>query len=462
MNQRPSAAAPQRPDTLWGAGGRVDKQMLAYTVADDREVDARLIRWDILGSLGHLQGLPIRPGEAREWTRALRAALDSAESGRLKIGDEHEDVHSAVEFWLTKRFGDVGLGIHAGRSRNDQVATDLRLYLRDALLTLHAQALMAADALVRFAARHRTVLWPGYTHQRRAMPSSAGLWALAHAEGLLDSAESLDAVYRRVDRSPLGSAAGYGTPLPYDRKAVARALGFSGPEGSVTSVQNGRGKLEAAVLFWCAQLGHDLARLSTDVILYSAEEFGWLVLPAELATGSSIMPHKRNPDLFELTRARAAQVEGALAEVMALGRGLPSGYHRDFQFLKAPLFRGIDRTTEMLGMMTSAVPRLLVDRVRGARALSGDILATDEVFRRMTEGTPFRTAYREVAAEVKKGAKMPSLTPQQIVAARRAVGGMGNLALGEARKRLGAGRRWNGKMRRRWEGALDALAGGGR
>jgi argininosuccinate lyase len=147
---------------------------------------------------------------------------------------------------------------------------------------------------------------------------------------------------------------------------------------------------------------------------------------------------------------------------MALGRGLPSGYHRDFQFLKAPLFRGIDRTTEMLGMMTSAVPRLLVDRVRGARALSGDILATDEVFRRMTEGTPFRTAYREVAAEVKKGAKMPSLTPQQIVAARKAVGGMGNLAVGEARKRLSAGRRWNGKMRRRWEGALADLAGGAR
>jgi argininosuccinate lyase len=462
MSQRPSASAPQRPDTLWSADSSVDKQMLAYTVADDREVDTRLIRWDILGSLGHLQGLPIRPGEAREWTRALRAALVAADAGRLTIGDEHEDVHSAVEFWLTRRFGDVGLGIHAGRSRNDQVATDLRLYLRDALLTLHDQALEAADALIRFATKNRTVLWPGYTHQRRAMPSSAGLWALAHAEALLDSAESLDAVYRRVDRSPLGSAAGYGTPLPYDRKAVARALGFSGPEGSVTSVQNGRGKLEAAVLFWCSQIGNDLAKLSSDVILYSAEEFGWLVLPAELATGSSIMPHKRNPDLFELTRARSAQVEGALAEVMAIGRGLPSGYHRDFQFLKAPLFRGIDRTAEMLGMVAHAVPRLLVDRVRGARALSGDILATDEVFRRMTGGAAFRAAYREVAAEVKRGAQMPSLTPAQIIAARKVVGGMGNLALAEARRRLRGGRSWGARMRRRWERALAELGGGAR
>ena len=458
MSTRDGKSA-RRQETLWGAGGKVDAQMLAYTVADDREVDARLIRWDILGSLGHVQGLPIRPGELREWTRALRAALDAADARRLTIGDEHEDVHSAVEFWLTKRFGDVGLGIHAGRSRNDQVAVDLRLYLRDAVLSLHAQALGAADTLVRFAAKNRTVLWPGYTHQRRAMPSSAGLWALAHAEGLLDSAESLDALYRRIDRSPLGSAAGYGTPLPYDRKGVARALGFAGPEASVTSVQNGRGKLEGAVLFWCSEIARDLAKLSSDVILFSAEEFGWLVLPGELATGSSIMPHKRNPDLFELTRARAAQVEGALAEVLALGRGLPSGYHRDFQFLKAPLFRGIDRTTEMLGMITSAIPRLLVDRVRGKRALSGDILATDEVFRRMTDGVPFRAAYRAVAAEVKQGAKMPDLSPAQIVAARKAVGGMGDLALGAARRRIGAGRRWNGKLRRKWESALAALAG---
>ena len=448
--------------TLWSSAGKVDAQMLAYTVADDRELDARLIRWDILGSLGHLEGLGVRPGERREWIKALRAALTAHAAGRLTIGAEHEDVHSAVEFWLTRRFGDVGLGIHAGRSRNDQIATDLRLYLRDALLTLQAQALDAADALTRFATRQRTVVWPGYTHQRRAMPSSAGLWALAHAEGLLDTVESLDAVYRRIDRSPLGSAAGYGTPLPYDRKGVARALGFGGLDASVTAVQNGRGKLEAAVLFWCAQLGHDLAKLSTDVILYSAEEFGWLVLPAELATGSSIMPHKRNPDLFELTRARAAQVEGALAEVLALGRGLPSGYHRDFQFLKAPLFRGIDRTTEMLGMMTSAVPRLLVDRVRGARALSRDILATDEVFRRTAAGTPFRTAYRAVAAELKKGAKLPALTPAEILAARKVVGGMGDLALDPARARIRAARRWNGAARRRWEGALERLTGGSR
>jgi argininosuccinate lyase len=291
------------------------------------------------------------------------------------------------------------------------------------------------------------------------MPSSAALWALAHAEGILDSVESLDALWRRVDRCPLGSAAGYGTPLPYDRKGVARALGFGGLDASVTSVQNGRGKLEAAVLFWCTQLGHDLAKLSSDVILYSAEEFGWLVLPAELATGSSIMPHKRNPDLFELTRARAAQVEGALAEVMALGGRLPSGYHRDFQFLKAPLFRGLDRTVEMLAMIHAAVPRLMVDRVRGARALTGEVLATDEVFRRVGKGEAFRTAYRGVAAALKRGEAMPALTPAEIIAARSAVGGMGRPAFDTARARLRSAKRWNTSMRGRWERALAKLAG---
>ncbi|HEU4570793.1 MAG TPA: argininosuccinate lyase [Gemmatimonadales bacterium] len=458
--QRRTGAVAQ---TLWGSKTKVDAQMLAYTVADDREVDARLVRWDILGSLGHLAGLErggaLAASQGAALRRALRQALVAATSGRLTIGPAHEDVHSAVEFWLTRRFGDVGERIHAGRSRNDQVATDLRLYLRDALLTLHGRALDVAAALTAFAARHRTALWPGYTHQRRAMPSSAALWALAHAEGLLDTAESLDALWRRVDRCPLGSAAGYGAPLPYDRRAAARALGFAAPVASVTSVQNERGKLEGAVLAWCAEFGHDLAKLSSDVILFSAAEFGWLVLPAELATGSSIMPQKRNPDLFELTRARAAQVEGARAEVAALARGLPSGYHRDFQFLKAPLFRGLDRTAEMLAMMAAALPRLGVDRARGLAALQGEILATDEALRRTRAGESFRAAYRAVAAEVKAGRPMPRLGAAELIAARRVAGGVGAPAIAAARRRLAAARRWNARARRGWERAMARLAG---
>jgi argininosuccinate lyase len=311
--------------------------MLEFTVGTDRIVDARLLRWDVIGSLGHIEGLRasglLSPPDYRKLRSGLRQALAAVESGALGIGPEHEDAHSAVEAWLTKRWGPAGERVHTGRSRNDQVACDLRLFLKDRLLFLHEAAAAVAEALLAFAARHRNVLWPGYTHQRRAMPSSAGLWAAAYAQGLLETLESLPALWARVDRSPLGSAAGYGVPLPLRREVAAAALGFAEVEHNVAAVQNGRGKLEAAVLAWCAELGHELSKLSSDVVLFTAEEFGWLELPADLATGSSIMPHKRNPDLFELTRARAAALEGDLVTTMTLKAKLAGGYHRDFQLL---------------------------------------------------------------------------------------------------------------------------------
>ena len=455
-----------RPRTLWTAAPGLDRRVLAYTVGDDPHWDARLLRWDVLGSLGHVEGLRaarlLSGAEHRRLRAGLRAALAAVERGRLRIGPAHEDVHSAIEEWLTRRLPGVGERLHTGRSRNDQVACDLRLYLKDALLALHAEVLGLAEALLAFAARHRTALWPGYTHQRRAMPSSAGLWALAFAEGLLDTAEALPAVWAAVDRSPLGSAAGYGVPLPLRREVAARALGFAGPEHAVTAVQNGRGKLEAAVLFWCTQLGHETGKLAQDVVLLSGEEFAFLVVPPGLATGSSIMPHKRNPDLFELTRARAALVEGDLAAVLHLKGKLPSGYHRDFQLLKEPLFRGLDRTREMLAMMAHAVPRLGVDRRRAAAALGGGTLATDEVMRRVEQGRAFRLAYREVAELVRRGEPLPEPSRAALVARRRATGNLGNLGLPAVRVRLRRAGRWAARERRRFDAAMARLAGPGR
>jgi argininosuccinate lyase len=455
----------KRPAALWSPDATLDRRMLDYTVGDDRLWDARLLRWDVLGSLGHVEGLRasglVSDAEYRRLRSGLRAALRAVDAGRLVVGPAHEDAHSAVELWLTARQRDAGERLHTARSRNDQVACDLRLYLKDRLLTVQHAALALVDALLAFAARHRTALWPGYTHQRRAMPSSAGLWAAAYAEGLLDTIEALPALWARLDRSPLGSAAGYGVPLPLRREAAARALGFGGLDQVVASVQNGRGKLEAAVLFWCAQLGHDLARLAADVILFSAEEFGWLVLPADLATGSSIMPHKRNPDLFELTRARAAAVDGDLAAVLHLKGKLTGGYHRDFQLLKEPVFRGVDRTLEMVAMLAAAVPRLGVDRERGRAALAGGALATDEVMRRVEQGVPFRAAYRAVAAELKRGAAFPAPTPAQLIARRRSTGGLGNLGLDRLRARARTSRRWTEAARRRFDRAMRRLAGPG-
>lgn len=455
----------RRAETLWSQGKALDARMLAYTVGDDPVWDARLLRWDILGSLGHAEGLRrsriISEAEHTRMRRALRAALRAAAAGTLRIEAQHEDVHSAVELWLTRHHGAVGERLHTGRSRNDQVAVDLRLYLKDRVLSLHAEALGLAGALAAFAAKHRRVLWPGYTHQRRGMPSSAGLWAAAYAEGVLDTAESLAGIWPSIDRSPLGSAAGYGAPLPLRREAAARALGFAGLDRNVATVQNGRGKLEAAVLFWCTQLGHELGRFATDVIHFSAEEYGYLVLPADLATGSSIMPQKRNPDLFELTRARTAVLHGELAQVLALSAKLGGGYHRDFQLLKAPLMRGTDATGEMLAMMAAAVPRLGVDAERGLAALAGPTLATDEVMRRVRGGMPFRRAYRDVAESLRRGEPMPSLGPAAIIAARRSTGGIGNLGLGETRAHIAAARRWNRRERARFDAAMRRLAGRG-
>jgi argininosuccinate lyase len=449
--------------TLWSQTTAVDRLMLGYTVGDDREWDRYLLRWDVLGSLGHLEGLfASRLLSGREYAKlraGLRQAVRAVDAGRLVIGPEHEDAHSAVEAWLVRRLGATGERIHTGRSRNDQVACDLRLLVKDRLLRVHAEAIVLADRLLAFAASHRASLWPGYTHLRRAMPSSAGLWAAALGEGVIDSVESIDAVWRQVDRSPLGSAAGYGVPLPIKRETAATALGFAGVEHNVAQVQNGRGKLEAAVLFWCCQLGHDLSRLATDVILFSGEEFGYLTVPERFATGSSIMPHKRNPDLFELTRARAAALEGNLAAVLALRGKLTSGYHRDFQLLKEPLIRGLGTAAEMVAMMAAVVPALEVRRDRGRAALAGGALATDEVMRRVEAGLPFRRAYREVAAEVKAGKTFAEPAARELIARRASTGAVGNLDLATPRRRLAAAKRWGDRARLRFDRAMARLAG---
>jgi argininosuccinate lyase len=451
----------RRSGTLWSqAGNGADPRMLAYTVGDDRHWDTRLLPWDVLGSLGHVEGLRasrlLSPTDHRALRAGLRAGLRAAERGALRIGPRQEDAHTAVEEWLTRRIGAAGQRLHTGRSRNDQIACDLRLYLKSALLGIHRSAAALAGALTRFATRHHATLWPGYTHQRRAMPSSAGLWAAAFAEGILDTLESLPALWARIDRCPLGSAAGYGVPLPLQRGAASRALGFAAPEHNVAVVQNGRGKLEAAVLAWCAELGHEAGKLATDAVLFSGEEYGLLIMPRALATGSSLMPHKRNPDVFELTRARAAALDTDLVAVLSLKGKLGSGYHRDFQLIKEPLLRGLDRTHDMLAMLSAAVPQLGVDRARGAALLAGDPLATDEVLRRTEAGEPFRAAYRAVSAALARGDRFPAPDP---FVRRKSPGSLGNLDLGPVRTRLAARRRWEATSRRRYAAALKRLAG---
>lgn len=290
------------------------------------------------------------------------------------------------------------------------------------------------------------------------MPSSAGLWSAAWAEGVIETLEAFPALWVQVDRSPLGTGAGYGLPFPLPRERVAMALGFRGLVRTAAAVQNGRGKLEAAALAWCAQLGHDAGRLAADIILYGSEEFGLLVFPAGLATGSSLMPQKRNPDVLELTRARAAALDGDLATVHHLKGNLTGGYHRDFQLLKEPLMRGLDRTLEMTSMLARVVPAVKVDRRRARAALSAGILATDEVMRRVEAGTPFRTAYRAVATEVAEGARFPTPTHSELLERRSSTGGLGALGLDELGARLRERVRWAAAEQRRFETAVRRLA----
>ena len=449
--------------TLWSGGEHLSALAQAYTVGDDRVWDARLLEWDIAGTLGHLVGLE-RAGivTARESARlrsALRRLLADARRGTLAVTPEDEDVHTAVENALVARLGALGEKVHTGRSRNDQVAVDLRLYLKNALLALADSTLVAAAALAAFARRHRRVVLPGYTHQRRAMPSTLGLWAAGYAEALLDDLTPVACALDLVDRSPLGSAAGFGVPLPLDRAAVARALGFAGVQANVTAVAAARGKLEVTVLAAAWPIAYDLAKLSWDVILFSSDELGFLRLPSALATGSSIMPNKRNPDVFELTRGRAALLDGYLAQGMAVAGKLPGGYHRDLQLGKATVMRGLDTAAEMVAMMAAAVPLLSVDRARCAAALSPAVFATDEAVRRARAGGRRRTAYREVATELRRGVDPPVLPAGEVLAARSSIGNAGNLGLAALGRELGAARRPPPRRRRRGGGAIDALAG---
>ena len=455
-------SAPPPPTTLWSPSAPPNARALAFTVGDDRHWDSRLLRFDVLGSLGHIAGLHhaglLTTDEHARLHGHLCAALSAIEHGELQITEAHEDGHTAVELWLSARDPELGARLHTGRSRNDQVACDLRLYMKSSLLSLIELAVGLAGALIDFAATHKTVLWPGYTHQRGAMPSSLGLWAAAFAEGLIDTLETAPALLAQIDRSPLGSAAGYGVPLPLSRETTAAALGFSGLVQTVTAVQNSRGKLESALLFFCTQLGHELQRLCSDVCLYSADEYGFLRLPAELAQGSSLMPHKKNPDLFELGRARMASLDGDLAQVRALAAKLTSGYHRDFQLLKEPLFRGVQRTVETLDILALAVPQLVVDAARCQAAVSGGLLVTDEVIRRVETGQPFRSAYRQVADELKRDSlALPPVTPSELMRRRRSTGGLGNLGLPRLRARLERCRRHGEKQRAAFAAALQAL-----
>jgi argininosuccinate lyase len=389
---------------LWDKGATLDERVLAYTAGEDHALDERLVSYDVRASIAHAEMLHAQQLLSAQDLGALRAALEALAASHAR-GEWHieladEDGQTALERLLRARLGPTGERIHLGRSRNDQVLTALRLYLRDCVGQLSAAAAQVADALEALAARAAQTALPGYTHMQQAMPSSVPLWARGFAAEIRDDAAGLATVLRRIDRSPLGSAAGYGTPgLPIDREHTRARLGFASVHEPVTAVQLSRGKAEAQLLFELTLLLQDLGRFAADVLLFSTREFGFITLPEAFTTGSSIMPQKRNPDLFELIRARSASAQASLVEALALCAKLPSGYQRDLQLLKAPLFRAIDQAFATLDILPPAIAAL--EFHPEAIRLDPAIHAAEEANRlALTEGIPFREAYRRVAAKL--------------------------------------------------------------
>lgn len=394
---------------LWDVGGAVDEEILHFTTADDPILDRRLVPHDIRGSAAHVRMLWRQGLISREVHEALQAALEDLrwawERGEWDILPEEEDGHTALENRLVERVGDAGRAVHLGRSRNDQVLTALRLWLKDRLEETATAAEGVADSLDGIARAQGHLPIPGYTHLQRAMPSTVALWAGGFAAEVRDDAEGLRRAIRRADRNPLGSGAGYGIPLPLDREMTARELGFSEVHDPVTAVQISRGKAEASALFEGALLARDLARLAADLSLFATQEFGFVRLAPEITTGSSLMPQKRNPDIFELVRGRSGEAFAALQEVLVVASQLPSGYHRDLQQMKRPLFRGMDGVLGSARVMARALRGVtfLEERLREASA-DPDLQATARACERaLREGIPFREAYRQVKTETLKG-----------------------------------------------------------
>ena len=389
---------------LWDKGTPLDERVLRYTAGEDYALDDRLVPYDVRASIAHAemlnaQGL-LSLDDLDAIRDGLRALAEQHAQGKWHVELADEDGQTALERRLTERIGVAGARIHLGRSRNDQVLTAIRLYLRDAIEDLESGALQVADALDELGVREADAALPGYTHMQQAMPSSVPLWAGGFAAELRDDAEGLQAAKRRIALSPLGSAAGYGTPgLPIDREATRSALGFAAVQEPVTAVQLSRGKGEAQILFEVALLMTDLSRFAADVLLFTTPEFGFLTLPDAFTTGSSIMPQKKNPDVFELLRGRSATALGCLTEALGVCAKLPSGYNRDLQLLKFPLFRAIDLALEALAILPPAIAAMRFNRE--AIRLDPAINAAEEANRlAVREGIPFREAYRRVAAKL--------------------------------------------------------------
>lgn len=392
---------------LWEKNFEVNKEIERFTVGRDRELDLYLAKYDIMGSMAHITMLEsiglLTTDELNRLLTELKSIYALAARGEFVIEEGIEDVHSQVELMLTRRLGDIGKKIHSGRSRNDQVLLDLKLFTRDRLKDIAHLTEQLFHTLQKQSETYKDVLMPGYTHLQIAMPSSFGLWLGAYAESLVDDMLFLQAAFRMCNRNPLGSAAGYGSSFPLNRTMTTRLLGFESLNYNVVYAQMGRGKMERNVAFALASIAGTLAKLAYDACLFNSQNFGFVKLPNECTTGSSIMPHKKNPDVFELTRAKCNKIQALSQQVMMIANNLPSGYFRDLQIIKEVFLPAFDELKDCLQMTDYIMERIEVNR----HILDDDkytpIFSVEKVNQLAASGVPFRDAYKQVGLEIEAG-----------------------------------------------------------
>ena len=420
---------------LWDKGFSADKKIDLFTVGNDRELDLSLAKYDIIASKAHAKMLGeiglLSKKETNSLVDELENIAKTIEDGSFTIEDTFEDMHSKIEFLLTEKLGDAGKKIHTARSRNDQVLVAMHLYLKDELREIKNQTKTLFDLLLDLAEKHKKVLLPGYTHLQIAMPSSFGLWFSAYAESLIDDLYFINAAYKVADQNPLGSAAGYGSSFPVNRRFTTQEMGFETLKYNVVAAQMGRGKVEKATAFGMSSIAATLSKMAMDICLYMSQNFGFISFPDELTTGSSIMPHKKNPDVFELVRAKCNKLQAVPNQLTLIINNLPSGYHRDLQLVKETIVPAIQDMKACLEILTFSLKEIQVDQNILSDTKYDYLFSVDTLNELVQNGIPFRDAYKKMGQEIQEG----TFTPKRDIEHTHE-GSLGNLCLAEIRMKM--------------------------
>ncbi len=413
---------------LWDKGFSIDKQIENFTVGNDREIDMHIAKYDVQASLAHAIMLEsiniISADELKDLKRGLQELANDIENGTFIIEPSFEDVHSKIEWELTNKLGEVGKKIHTARSRNDQVLVALHLYYKENLANINGKVKTLFDTLIKLADTHKDSLLPGYTHLQVAMPSSFGLWFSAYAELLIDDVYLLNAVSKVVDQNPLGSAAGYGSSFPIDRELTTKELDFASMKYNVVAAQLSRGKSERSIASALGGLCNTMSRFAMDVCLYMSQNFNFISFPDELTTGSSIMPHKKNPDVFELIRGKCNKIQALHTEMVLITNNLPTGYHRDYQLLKENIINAFEDVKEILDILNYSIQQVIVKDIDLNDEKYQYLFTVDSINNLVIEGMPFREAYKKIGEQVEAGEYKPDLGKQH-----SHVGSIHNLSL---------------------------------